>query len=79
MTRDDGGDYNTTDELIRYRFTRLPFGLTFRPFLSAPLRELATMHKDSFPTAAAVVDSFIYMDDFAAVAEDSSGVITIYY
>ena len=49
MTRDDGGNYNTTDEVICYRFTRLPCSLTCSPFLlSASLRELATMHKDIF-------------------------------
>ena len=37
------------------------------------------MHKDSFPTAAALVVSSTCMDDFAACAEDSNGVITIYY
>jgi len=80
VTRDNGGNYNTTDEVIRYRITRLPFGLTCSPFLlSASLRELATMHKDNFPTAAALVDSSKFVDDFAAGAEDSIGVITIYY
>jgi hypothetical protein len=80
VTRDDGGNYNTTDEVICYRFTRLSFGLTCSPFLlSATLRELTKMHKDSFPIAAALVDSSTFMDDFAAGAEDSNGVITIYY
>jgi hypothetical protein len=37
------------------------------------------MYKDSFPTAAALVDGSTYMDDFAAGAEDSNGVITIFY
>ena len=37
------------------------------------------MHKDSFPTAAALVDSCTFMDDFEAGADDSNGVITIYY
>ena len=76
VTRDDKGNCNTSDEVICYRFN----GLTCSPFLlSASLRELATMHNDSFPTAAALVDSCTFMDDFAAGAEDSNGVITIYY
>jgi hypothetical protein len=37
------------------------------------------MHKESFPVAAAVVDNSTFMDDFAAGAEDSNGLITIYY
>ena len=80
VTRDDGGDCNTKDEVICYRFTRLPFGLICSPFvLSASLRELATMHKDSFPTAAALVDSSTLVDNFAEGAEDSNSGFTIYY
>jgi len=80
VTRNDGGNYSTTDEVICYRFTQLPFGLTCSPFLlSASLRELADMHKESFPVAAALIDSSTFMDDFAAGAEDSNGLITIYY
>jgi hypothetical protein len=67
VTRDDGGNYSTTDEVICYRFTRLPFGLTCSPFiLSVPLRELADMHKKSVPMAAPLFDSNTFMDDFAA-------------
>jgi hypothetical protein len=80
VTRDEEGNYNTTDEVICYRFTRLPFGLTCSPFLlSVSVRELATLHTDSFPTAAALVDRSTFMDDFVAGAEDDNGVITIYY
>jgi hypothetical protein len=32
VTRDPKGNYNTTDELICYRFTRLPFALTCNHF-----------------------------------------------
>ena len=78
MPRDDGGNYNTT-EVIWYRFTRLPFGLTCSPFLlSVSLRKLANMHKDSFLTAATLVDNSIFTHDFAA-RTDSNGAITIYY
>ena len=77
VTRNDGGNYSTTDEVIYYRFKRLPFGLTCSPFLlSASLRELADMHKESFPVAAALIDSSTFMDDFAAGAEDSNSLIT---
>jgi hypothetical protein len=80
VTRDDRGEYITTDEVISYRFTRLSFGLTCSPFLpSASVRELAETHKDTFPTAAMLVDRSTFMDDFVAGADDDNGVIAIYY
>jgi hypothetical protein len=80
LTRNDGGNYGTTDEVICYRFTRMPFGLTCSPFLlSASLRELATCTKKNFPLAAALVDSSTFMGDFAAGAGYSNSLITIYY
>jgi hypothetical protein len=78
--RDEEGCYVTTDEVICYRFTRLPFGLTCSPFLlSASVRELAARHTDSFPTAAALVDRNTFMDDFVAGAVDDNEAIAIYY
>jgi len=63
---------------MTYCFTRLPFGLTCSPFLlSAALREHADRHKGTFPTAAPLVDSNTYMDDFAAGAENDKGAIII--
>jgi hypothetical protein len=51
------GRYHTTDEVIAYRFTRLPFGLTCSPFLlTATLREHAERHKVTFPTVAPLID-----------------------
>lgn len=74
------GNWSTTDDVISYRFTRLPFGLTCSPFLlSATLRELATRSSDKYPTAAKLLDKSTFMDDFAASAEDDSEAITIYY
>ena len=79
IMQENEGQYKTTDEVICYRFTRLPFGLTCSPFLlSAAVRELATKHGDDFPLAAHLVDRNIFMDEFAAGAEDDNGVITIY-
>ena len=79
MTKNDKGNYNTTEEVICYRFTRLPFSLTCCPFLlSASVREVANRDKDSFPTAAALVERSTFMDDFVA-GEDNTGVTTIYY
>ena len=79
-TTDGEGRYHTTDEVITYRFTRLPFGLTYSPFvLSATLREHAESYKATFPAAAPLIDKNSFMDDFAAGAEDENGAITIYY
>jgi len=79
VTRNDEGNYNTTNEVICYRFTRLRFGLTCSPFLlSASVRELVTTHKDTFPTAVTLVDRSTFMDSFVAGTEDN-GVIAIHY
>ena len=46
IIKDEEGNYDTTREIITYRFTRLPFGLTCSHFfLSATIRELADMYK----------------------------------
>jgi hypothetical protein len=64
---------------MTYRFTRLPFGLTCSPFLlSAAVREHADMNIVTFPTAAALIDSNSFMDDFAAGGENENDAITIY-
>ena len=64
---------------MTYRFTRLLFGLTCSPFLlSATLREHADRRMVTFPTAAPLVDSNTFMDDFAAGAENDD-TVTIYY
>jgi len=77
--KDEDGNYDTTREIITYRFTRLPFGLTCSPFLlSATIRELADMYKAEFPTAAALVDNSTFMDDFAAGAENDDCVTKLY-
>ena len=34
ITEDSEGQYHTTDEIMTYRFTRLPFDLNFSPFLT---------------------------------------------
>jgi hypothetical protein len=68
------------DEVMTYRFTRLPFGLTCSPFLlSAAVTEHADRHKDTFPTAAPLIDSNTFMDDFAAGTENDNDAITMYY
>jgi hypothetical protein len=56
-TPDGEGSYRPTDEVITYRFTRLPFGLTCSPFLlSETLREHAERHMETFPAAAPLID-----------------------
>jgi len=80
VIKDEDGNYDTTREIITYSFTRLLFGLTGSPFLlSATIRELADMYKAEFPTAAALVDSSTFMDDFAAGAENDNCVTNLYY
>jgi hypothetical protein len=79
ITQDSEGHYHTTDEVMTYRFTRLTFGLTCSPFLlSAAVREHADRHKVPFPTAAPLIESNTFMDDFAVGAESDNDVITIY-
>jgi hypothetical protein len=52
--------YYNMYEVITYRFTRLPFGLTCSPFLlSATIRTLATIHHDTYPIAFALMDRSI--------------------
>jgi len=80
IIKDEDGNYDTTREIITYRFSRLPFGLTRSPFLlSATIRELADMYKAEFPTDATLVDKSTFMDDFAAGAENDDRVISLYY
>ena len=63
---------------MNYCFTRLPFGLTCRPFLlSASLTEHADRHKGTFPMAVPLNNTF--MEDYAAGAENDNGAIAIYY
>jgi len=53
ISKDDKGNRYTTHEVVTYRSTRLPFGLTCSPFpLSATARELATMCREEYPNAA---------------------------
>jgi hypothetical protein len=71
--------YDTTDEVITYIFTRLPFVLTCSSFLlSATIRLLAAMYYDRYPTACALVDRNAYTDDFAASATHDNDIITIF-
>jgi len=79
-TPESDGFYRNTDEVIAYRFTRLPFGLTCSIFLlAATLREHTERHKATFTTPAPLIDKNTFMDDFAAGMEDENGVIKFYY
>ena len=80
IVKEEDGNYDTTREIVTYRFTRLPFGLTCSPFLlSATIRELTDMYKAEFPTAATLVDNSTFMDDFAAGAENDVRITSLYY
>jgi hypothetical protein len=77
---DGHGDYQVTEEVITYGFTRLPLGLSSSPFLlSATLRELATLHREEYPLAATLVDKSTFMDDFAVSVEEENQAIAVYY
>jgi len=79
ITQDSEGHYRTTDENMTYRFTRLPFDLTLNSFLlSAALREHADRHKGTPPTAAPLLDTTAFRDDFTAGAENDNVAIAIY-
>jgi len=78
--RDDKGNYCTTNEVVTYIFTRLPFGLTCSPFLlSATVRELAARRKEEYPTASPLIDTSTFMDDYVAGTEDGNEAISLYY
>ncbi|GFU19650.1 integrase catalytic domain-containing protein [Nephila pilipes] len=66
------------DEIVTYRFTRLPFGLPSSPFLlSASLRELATMYKQTYPIATKHIGNNTYMDFVIGTSTDIEA-ITLY-
>ena len=74
------GSYDTTDEVIIYRFTRLPVGLTSSPFLlSATIRTLGKMYHDTYPAACALMDRSSYMDDFGASSSHDNDIVTIFF
>jgi len=80
ISQDDKGNHYTTQEVVSYRFTRLPFGLTYSSLLlSATVQELANMCSKEYPNAAPLIDGNMYMDDFVAGVDDGNGAIRIYY
>jgi hypothetical protein len=80
ISKGDKGNLYTTNDVVTYRFTRLPFGLTCSPFLlSATVRELAIMCAEEYPNAAPLITSNMFMDDFVSGGEDVNGVISVYY
>ncbi|XP_055932080.1 uncharacterized protein LOC129962358 [Argiope bruennichi] len=77
--KDANGKIHLRNEILTYRFSRLPFGLTSSPFLlSATLRELANMHSDSYPTAAKHLENNIFMDDFVMGVDTAEQTTTLY-
>ncbi|GFR08915.1 integrase catalytic domain-containing protein [Trichonephila clavata] len=73
------GNLCIADEIVTYRFTRLPFGLTSSPFLlSASLRELATTYKQTYPIATKHIENNTYMDDFVLETSTDTEAITLY-
>ncbi|XP_042902562.1 uncharacterized protein [Parasteatoda tepidariorum] len=73
------GKLCTEDNIVTYRFARLPFGLVSSPFLlAASLRELATKHKQAYPTATRHVENNIYVDDFVTRTSTDTGALILY-
>ncbi|GFS42578.1 reverse transcriptase domain-containing protein [Trichonephila inaurata madagascariensis] len=59
------GKISIAYEIVKYRFTRLPFGLASSPFLpSASLRELVTMYKQTYPIATKHIGNNTHIGDF---------------
>jgi len=80
ISKEDKGNHYTTNDVVTYRFTHLPFSLTCSPFLlSATVREIASMCREKYPNAALLIDSNMFTDDFVAGVENSNGAISIYY
>lgn len=74
------GDYEVTDDIVTYRFTRLPFGLASSPFLlSATLKELASLYKEECPTAAMIIDKSTFMDDFTISVKGDDQAVLAYH
>ena len=79
ISQDIKGNCYTTNEVVTYRFTRLPSSLMCSPFLlSATVRELATLRR-GYPKAAPLIASNMFMDDFVAWVQDGNPAISIYY
>ncbi|GBN75964.1 hypothetical protein AVEN_139256-1 [Araneus ventricosus] len=63
--KDADGKTHLLNDILIYRFSRLPFGLSPSPFLlSASLRELVSKNSDTYPLAAKQLEGNIFMDDF---------------
>ncbi|GBM17102.1 hypothetical protein AVEN_133355-1 [Araneus ventricosus] len=63
--KDADGKTHLLNDILIYRFSRLPFGLRPSPFLlSASLPELVSKNFDTYPLAAKRLEGNIFMDDF---------------
>ncbi|GFS54454.1 integrase catalytic domain-containing protein [Trichonephila inaurata madagascariensis] len=67
------------DEIVTYRFMRLPFGITSSPFLlSASLLKLATMYRQTYPIATKHIENNTYMHDFVMGTSTDTEAVILY-
>ncbi|GBM58109.1 hypothetical protein AVEN_164294-1 [Araneus ventricosus] len=63
--KDADGKTHLLNDILIYRFSRLPFGLSPSPLLlSASLRELVSKNSDTYPLAAKQLEGNSFIDGF---------------
>ena len=69
---------NDSGQVEDWRMLRLTFGVASSPFLATRvLREAASIYRDEFPRAAAVIDTCLYVDDCILAVDTISDAISL--